>query len=444
MINIQRINTLLFGGSERTRQAKINVWVSFLIKGISILISLILVPLTLSYLTPFDYGIWLTLSSILVWLDYFDIGLGNGLRNKLSECVALGDYKKAKTYVSTTYFLMMLLGVVIVFIFCLINNFLDWNRILNTGDNRIEGLDTIVAIVFGLCVLNFVLKIIGNIYMAYQRPMVSNLFSCVGQIFALVVIFILTKTTNGSLALVAITYTLAPILVYCLSYPYTFLYKYKEIAPSINYVKLSYGRDVFSLGIEFFLIQLVCLVLYQTGNIIVANLFSPAEVTPYNIAYRYMNIVLMIYMIVITPLWSAITDAYTKKDIYWINNSIKKMVWVWAVFSFCTILMIIASPFIMKIWIGDSVVIDRGLVIGFAVYVIVDMWSRIYASFANGVSHLKIQLLIAVMQAVLYLPLTFILANCLGIQGVAWSLAIVSFLPAVGLYLDYKNCMKNN
>lgn len=81
----QKLKTLLFGGSDRTKQAKINVWVSFLIKGVSILVSLVLVPLTLSYLTPFDYGVWLTLNSILVWLDFFDVGLGNGLRNKLSN-----------------------------------------------------------------------------------------------------------------------------------------------------------------------------------------------------------------------------------------------------------------------------------------------------------------------------------------------------------------------
>lgn len=437
----QKLKTLLFGGSDRTKQAKINVWVSFLIKGVSILVSLVLVPLTLSYLTPFDYGVWLTLNSILVWLDFFDVGLGNGLRNKLSECIALKDFEKAKRYVSTTFFLMTLLGISVILIFCIINSFLDWNLILNTGDHEIENLNTTVSVVFGLCVLNFVLKIIGNIFMAYQRPMMSNLFSCIGQIFALIIIFIFTKVTTGSLAVVAITYSLSPILVYIISYPYTFKYKYKEIAPSIKYIDFSYGRDIFNIGIEFFFIQVTCLILYQTGNIIVANIFSPADVTPYNITYRYMNIILMVYMIVITPLWSAITDAFTKRDIKWITNSINKMVLVWLAFSLCAIIMVIFYPFIIKIWIGDSVVIERGLVIGFAVYTIIDMWSRIFASFANGVTHLRIQLIIAVIEAILYIPLTFLLSDIWGIQGVAWALAIVSLFPAVFLYLDYNKCI---
>ena len=43
-------------------------------KGGTILISLILVPMTLSYLNPYEYGIWLTLSSTLAWIYTFDIG----------------------------------------------------------------------------------------------------------------------------------------------------------------------------------------------------------------------------------------------------------------------------------------------------------------------------------------------------------------------------------
>lgn len=76
-------------------------------KGGTILISLILVPMTLSYLNPYEYGIWLTLSSTLAWIYTFDIGLGNGLRNKLTEALALNDLKLARIYVSTSFFFVI-------------------------------------------------------------------------------------------------------------------------------------------------------------------------------------------------------------------------------------------------------------------------------------------------------------------------------------------------
>ena len=37
------------------------------------------------------YG--LTLSSIIGWFAFFDIGFGNGLRNKFAEAIAKGDHQ---------------------------------------------------------------------------------------------------------------------------------------------------------------------------------------------------------------------------------------------------------------------------------------------------------------------------------------------------------------
>ena len=72
---------------ERTRLVQKNIILSFLIKGLSIAIGLVFVPLTINYIDAERYGIWLTLSSIIIWFNFFDLGLGNGLRNKLVEAI---------------------------------------------------------------------------------------------------------------------------------------------------------------------------------------------------------------------------------------------------------------------------------------------------------------------------------------------------------------------
>ena len=55
-------------------------------------IGLVLVPLTINYLNPTKYGIWITLSSVIGWFSFFDIGLGNGLRNRFAEAIANNDH----------------------------------------------------------------------------------------------------------------------------------------------------------------------------------------------------------------------------------------------------------------------------------------------------------------------------------------------------------------
>src|SRR5665648_546203 len=90
-------------GHERSIKAKKNILASLIIKGLSIAISLVLVPLTINYINPSRYGIWLTLSSIVGWFSFFDIGLTQGLRNKFAEAKAKGEDNLAQILVSTTY-----------------------------------------------------------------------------------------------------------------------------------------------------------------------------------------------------------------------------------------------------------------------------------------------------------------------------------------------------
>lgn len=60
-----------FKGNERSVTVKKNILGSLAVKGFSILISLMLVPMTLGYVNSELYGIWLMLSSIIVWLSFF-------------------------------------------------------------------------------------------------------------------------------------------------------------------------------------------------------------------------------------------------------------------------------------------------------------------------------------------------------------------------------------
>lgn len=134
-IFMQRINKVLFKGDSRSVKAKQNVLAAFFIKGADTLIYLLLVPLTLGYLNAYEYGIWLTLSSLLAWINSFDIGLGNGLRNKLAIAVAEEDLDKGRGYVSTTFYMLIIIVVVIFAVFSLLINYIDWYSLLNVSVN---------------------------------------------------------------------------------------------------------------------------------------------------------------------------------------------------------------------------------------------------------------------------------------------------------------------
>ncbi len=75
-------------GSTQSALLKRNILASFMLKGVSILISFFIVPLTIDFVNPTQYGIWLTLSSLLAWFSFFDIGLSLGFRNRFAQAKA--------------------------------------------------------------------------------------------------------------------------------------------------------------------------------------------------------------------------------------------------------------------------------------------------------------------------------------------------------------------
>ncbi|MFA7572529.1 MAG: hypothetical protein WCY24_02295, partial [Lutispora sp.] len=74
---LRKVKGYFTSGNPRTVKLKQNVGASFIIKGVSIILGLIKVPILLSYLDSEKYGVWLTISSILMWIQNFDLGLGH-------------------------------------------------------------------------------------------------------------------------------------------------------------------------------------------------------------------------------------------------------------------------------------------------------------------------------------------------------------------------------
>src|ERR1700749_2626531 len=79
-------------GHERTLKIKRNIIYSFLIKGASVAVGFLLIPLTIHYINTAQYGIWLTINALVAWLINFDIGLSNGLRNKMAHALAMKEW----------------------------------------------------------------------------------------------------------------------------------------------------------------------------------------------------------------------------------------------------------------------------------------------------------------------------------------------------------------
>ncbi|CAN5280717.1 O-antigen export protein [soil metagenome] len=429
-------------GNQRTLRTTINVALSFAVKGLSIVINLALVPLTINYISSNQYGIWLTLSSIIGWLLFFDVGFGNGLRNRFAESVAKHEFLEARIYVSTTYVTVTCIVVVLFLLFCCINPFLNWSAILNAPDVLSGELSMLALVVFSFFCIQYILQLLSTILTANQQPAKASLFNFLGGFLSLIIIFILTKTTHGNLVYLGFALGASPIVVLTIASIWLFTHEYGRYSPSLKLFRLSSVKSLMSLGIQFFVLQIVWIVVFASGNIIVAQLFGPAEVTSYNIAFRYFSVVTMVFNIFSAPYWSAFTEAFVKADIEWIQKSTGFLIKIWLVLSLGTIVMMIFSNFVYKLWIGERVNIPISLSILMGIFTMISNWNSIFVNLLNGIGRIRLQMYIAIILGVINIPMSIFLGIHIGIEGVIMSSCICLLFGSILTPIQHRKLLR--
>lgn len=418
-------------GTQRSVRAKKNIVAMVGIKGISLGISLLYVPLLLHSMNSVNYGIWLTLTSIVSWITMCDIGLGNGLRNKLAEAIAASDYSLAKTYVSTAYISILLIVCVLLFVFCILSNFfLSWNSILNAPNIDVFELNLLINIVFLAFGVNFVLSLMNSVLFALQMPAISSILTTVGQLLSFIIVLVLVKFFGiSSLLVLGCIISIVPVIVLLISSILLFTGKYEYLAPSFKYVDFTKIKDILVLGVKFFALQIVTIILYQSNNLIIMHVVSNEAVVEYNIAFKYMNTLLMIYTIIVTPLWSATTEAYIKRDLQWIMNVVKKMNKLAFLFILIGLFMLFISDFVYCIWLNlpkSNVSMTTTCLIYF--YVVGNILYANYGYILNGIGKLNLQILLTTILAFFYLPFSYLLGHRYGLSGILFIFAVIAIM----------------
>jgi len=418
---------LINRGNQRSVRTKKQILASLLIKGCNMAIGLLLVPLTIGYVNEEQYGIWLTLSSVVGWFTFFDFGLGNGLRNRLAEAMANGNKDLGRIYVSSAYAIITMISLAMLALFLAINPLLNWSRILNASPSLTQDLSLLAIIVVSFFSTTFVLKLVYMIFTADQQPSLSGFYNLVANLLSLLLIVVLIRTTTGSLVYLGIAVGLSPVLVLLFANIFSFSKNYQAYRPGLKYVRPGHFKELASLGIQFFIIQISATVMFSTDNMIITQILGPAAVTPYNIAYKYFGIATQVFSIICLPFWSAYTEAYVKKDTPWIQTTNRKLIKIWRLLLVGSlVLMLISRPF-YQLWV-PSVEVPVLLSILMMVYIIEVSWGGIYVTFLNGVSKVRLQLLLAVVSAALNIPLSILFAKTYGLGSAGVILATITCL----------------
>ena len=408
-----------FVSEKRTRKVFFNIANSFLVKVFSTVITLSLIPVSLQYVDKETYGVWLTLASVITWINLFDLGLSNGLTNKLSEAFARDDLRLAKSLVSTTYSFMIVIVACLCILFFSLWNSLNWNRVFNTALDKTTLMKAIQYTFLSLCV-TFLLKPLNDLLKAKQKHFILSIIQVTGNLLALICIVAFGKFFNERFIFLAIalgaSYPLTLLIFSIVFYSRAF----RNLCPKINLFKFEQLRDIFGISFKFFIINASVIAILTSNNFLISYFVNPESVTYYNISYRLFSIVLIFQYMVVTPLWPAYTDAYVLKDFTWIKATVARINRLNYFLCMSVLLLLLVSPQIFALWIGSSVIIPFQVNALLAIYVIVALFKENYVSFVNGSGNLNLQTLFSIFTLIFQLPFAYFLMKfCnLGLNGI--------------------------
>lgn len=422
---------------ERAKRIKLSILTSILIRPLSVLTPLIVFPLFLKYLGEERYGLYASVSVFAMWFGVTNAGVGLGLTNRLSDCAVRDDRELARRYVSSLTIALVVIGAALLLLFTAVVPLMNWQLIFKSDDPLIARETPMVVWLSGAITLTTLwVNVSYSIYFSYQELHRFNLWDGVNRLLTVAGCIAVTYTNWGvnGVLLASIGITCVVRMVNCFT---LFQFEKPWLRPSLRLFEMQLFRNVMTQGVQFLVIQMSVLALYQTDKLIISSTIGTKDVTGYDAIGRLYLGGYALFMIVLAPLWPAHGEALRRGDLAWVRRMLRHSLLIGCgIMTAATVALFFFSGPILRIWTrGDSVEVSRTLVLAVGSMFILRAWVDCRSVVLNGANVLVPQMIVFGGHAFANFALGLTLArHGYGVEGVAWATVITSLLTSTWAY----------
>ena len=408
---------------------------------IGVAVSFLSVPLTIGYLGTERYGIWITLGSLLAWVQLSDFGLGLGLTNAVTTAAGQDRPDLVRTHLSNATLLLSAIAAAVGAVIAAAWPFIDWNALFGiSGPLAQAETGPAVAAAIAIFLLQFPLSVAGKVYLAYQESRIGNYWGGAGNILSLLALLIVTHTEGGLVWLV-IAVSGTALLVNAASTAWLFLHHRPALRPSLRAVDVTYMRSLSQASGQFFLIQIMALVTFSSDNFVISHFLGANSVPEYSLTYGLFNYTVLPQAIAFSYLWNAYNEAMARRDIAWVWRTFHLHLYGGLAFTATAALALctIAKPFIAW-WAGPAVVPSSALVLWIASWSIVNAFTNPIACLLAAAARLRYQIVYSAAATVCNIVLSLTLVQHWGSVGVI-AATVISYIVFVCApsYIDVRH-----
>lgn len=420
---------------ERLRRAALTTVSSGAARAIGLAVSLVSVPLTVRYLGPERYGLWVVLVSFIAALGIADLGIGNGLMNTISEAYGRDDRQMARECVTSAFVMMLGIAVFLAFAGAVAYPFVPWMRVFNVKSAAVavEGSHAFVVL-YSWFVINIPIGVVNRAQAGLQKGYLPQLIGAFGAILTLLALFVVINL-HGSLSWLVFASTIGGV-VGIVTNAWILFREHPWLIPDRQAYRSAIAARILRLGLMFFVLQCAVAIGYTSDNIVVTQVLGAAAVAAYAVPQKLFSSVAMVINMAIHPLWPAYGEAIARGDVAWVRRifiaSFRATLLIST--SLCTLLAV-AGPWILRVAVGKTLTASQSLLVVLAIWGVVESMSTMMAMLLNGAGVLKEQTVIAIVVSSVNLGLSIALTRRFGLVGVCVGSILTQLLLAFPPYL---------
>lgn len=430
--------------SGRSRQLFGNVIGSSFYKGINILVGFLLVRYAIEFSDEETYGIWLTLSSFFTWFSAIEVGIGNSLRNSITNLFTSSRFDEIRSLLVKGYKALLITYGVVVTVLIIPPLFWDIEVFFVPSGDHYENFGLIFQVCLALYMLHYVFAFLNMILLSVHKARTTFLIAAIQNSVLLAGILIfLNSDVTPSLGLLCIWFSAVPAFVLGLANVVAFRSILKQIRPRFREIALTKPERFREMNYGFLIIQICTLVIYATDHIIISNFISGKEVTKYAVTFKYFNIITVIFNLILVPYWASFAEAMQMNDRKWIRKNIRFLMLLIGALSILGTIMIFLSNDVYTLWIGKELSIPFLLSALMCVSVLLTAWYNIFVYYLSSIDQIAWQMRLIVIGAFINIPLSIFLIQKMGSSGVILATCI-SLLPmAIALPIQSFSVLKS-
>ena len=422
---------------ERYRRAALTTFTSVLAKGVTVLTSLITVRLTIRYLGTERYGLWMTIISIVSFLIFADLGIGNGLLNAITEARGRDDKESVHRYVSSAFLVLLGIAALLLALLFLAYPFVPWQRVFNVSSPLAVREAGPAVFVFLLCfLLNIPLDVVQRVQTGHQEGYLTNFWTVIGNLTGLGIL-IMVMQVKGGLPWLILAVLGGQLLGVLGNWAQEFGFARPELRPERAYWDTAAARKILGTGAMFFILQACYVFTIPLDNIVITQILGPEAVTQFAVPMRLFILVTTVATMFLIPLWPAYGEALGRGDAEWIKSTFyHSLGYSLLILSPMALGLAGFGKLIVRIWVGTQVHPTYALLFGMATWTILSVAGNAIYTFLCGINVLKFLVVVTVLQAIANLVLKIVMAKTFGLIGVIWAGALVA-LFGLGLTTAY-------